>query len=159
MESTCLCEFVYCFSEAGFFWEVLALRGLTKCPSLAEGSDFLAPCAAIVQNFDTLFHPHVDPVSVETVLRQKQFGIAVSDQPVGYAHAHNVNFVLQTVLLEQFQDGRTKPAGYIGFFDRNQKTSAAGQRQEQLGIEWLYKPSIDDRCFDPFLGEILGRFQ
>ena len=66
------------FPRQGFSGSFGHLPGSIMCPRLARRSHFMAPRTAIVQNFDTLFNARIDPVSVKTVLCQKQFGIAVS---------------------------------------------------------------------------------
>src|SRR5438270_6732066 len=93
----------------------------------------------ILDYFERLFDAGVNSVRVESVFRQQQLRISMSDDAIGHAHSHHANSILQTIFFQQFDDGRTKAAGEIGFFDSNNQALGARQRQQQSTVEWLHE--------------------
>src|SRR6185503_2243623 len=72
-----------------------------KCLS----SHFCCFCSTVVQHVNTLFHASVNPICIEPILGQKEFGIAMRDQAIRDAHPHDPDFILQAIFLQQLQNG------------------------------------------------------
>src|ERR1700754_368006 len=108
--------------------------------------------ATFVKNFYTLFHAIVNSVSVETVLRQQQLRVAVRDQPVGNAHSHDANLVLQSVLFQQLEHCRTESTREISLLARDDQALRARQREQQRRVKRFHEPRIHDRGFNAVSG-------
>ncbi len=69
--------------------------GLSRNCELPEArSDLLSLRAPVLKNVYALSYSGVDPIGVETVFGEEQFRIAMRNQPVGNAHAHQSYSVL-----------------------------------------------------------------
>ena len=98
-----------------------ARSGLERAQSIPgdcyESAHFLRLRSAVIQDLDALADTSINTVSVQAVLRQKKFGIAMSYETVGNAHAHDTHLVLKSVFLEQLQNRRTNTACEVCLFN------------------------------------------
>src|SRR6185295_8675414 len=69
---------------------------VAKCLS----SHFFCFCSTVVQHVNTLFHASINPICIEPILGEQEFGIAMRDQPIRDAHPYDPYFVLQAVFLQ-----------------------------------------------------------
>src|SRR5262249_23763107 len=125
-------------------------------PDIVSGDDLMVLRAAVIEDLEGFLDAAVDTIGIEAVLGKQQLRIAMCHEAIWNTHAHDRDFVLQTVLFEQFQDRGSKASGEVSFFNRDDQTLRSRQGEQQSAVERFREPTVDNGGLDSFFRQMFS---